>query len=171
MLLWNWVGLRYAFCKFVQNQESAKRQCSVILTSGTKLLRAAGKSSAALLNSCSLLPLPCCRVLLRWLAVHRADGSLLLTRSRAVTLHMKNTKHHTKLKEKFGRHLLIFLIFFNNASKHLEVWSYVMKHVALSWNYLQTAGSAGKRDGSHCALKAVPLKPCLVSTSALLKLA
>lgn len=112
MLLWNWVGLRYAFCKFVQNQESAKRQCSVILTSGTKQLRSARKSSAALLSSCGLLPLLCCGALLRWLAVHRADGCLLLTRSRAVTLRMKNSKHHTKLKEKYRRHLLIFIFIF-----------------------------------------------------------
>jgi len=46
-----------------------------------------------------------------------------------------------------------------------------MKHVALSWNYLKTAGSPGKRDGTCCVMKAVPLKPCLVSTYALLKLA
>lgn len=41
----------------------------------------------------------------------------------------------------------------------------------LNWNYLQTAGSLGRRDGTCCVRKAVPLTPCLVHTYALLKLA
>lgn len=46
-----------------------------------------------------------------------------------------------------------------------------MKHVALNGNYLQTAGSPGRSDDTCCVMKASLLKPCLVSTYALLKLA
>lgn len=150
---------------------SAKRQCSVILTSGTKQSRAAGKSSAALLSSCSLLPPLCCRALQYgvrsswWLSPVNKEQS---SHSPHAEFQAPRQTEREILKT-FVDFFLIF--FFNNASKHLQMWSHVTKHVALSWNYLQTAGSAGKRNGSHCALKAVPLKPCLVSTSALLKLA
>lgn len=61
---------------------------------------------------------------------------------------------------------------FYDAHQHLQMWSHVMKHVALSWNYLLTAGSPGSRTGACCVMKGPPpLKPCLVNTYALLKLA
>lgn len=164
MPFYNWVGAEYALhtnllrtrkgksCGAKGNALSLSPQNKLQTQSSQK---APEKSSTALLYFCSLLCQLWCSDLLRLLRV--SNSSLLLTRCRAFILHTQNSKHWAKLKEKYSRHLLLFF-FFNNTHKHLQMWSHVMKHVALSWNYLQTAGISWQKRWHLLCYESCPSK-------------